>query len=440
MRKFLSKTKLATIFVFLTVFFAASTAFPQSIDFERGRHTEMLKTIKNDIKRYYYDPNFHEIDLDERFKTAEERIKKAKTIGEMSAIIAQVLVDFNDSHLFFIPPGKASRTEYGWEMQMIGDKPFIVQVKEGSDAAAKGLQPGDEVYALDGFEPTRDNLWKMNYFYKVLRPRTAVKMEIIKPDGKRVELEIKSKTTEGKKITHLENLMDWNSYARESEDNYIKSRKQFFFDGIENLLIWKMPQFAVAPNEVDEIMGKVRKHQALILDLRGNGGGRVDMLSRLIGNLFPEDVKIGEMKKRKESTVEIAKTKGKDFYKGKIVVLIDSNSGSASEVFARVMQLEKRAIVIGDRSAGAVMTSIQYPHEVGVDIVAPYAVSVTIADLIMKDGNSLEKTGVVPDEKIIPAAKDLADRRDPVLARAAELLGFKLSAEDAGKIFPPEKD
>jgi C-terminal processing protease CtpA/Prc len=93
---------------------------------------------------------------------------------------------------------------------------------------------------------------------------------------------------------------------------------------------------------------------------------------------------------------------------------------------------------MGDRSAGAVMESIQYPHEVGVDIVTFYGASITIADAIMADGRSLEKVGVTPDEQALPTAADLAAGRDPVLARAAALLGFELSPEKAGALFPVE--
>ena len=56
----------------------------------------------------------------------------------------------------------------------------------------------------------------------------------------------------------------------------------------------------------------------------------------------------------------------------------------------------------------------------------------------MADGKSLENTGVVPEERIIPVASDLATRRDPALARAAELVGINLSPQEAGKLFPFE--
>jgi C-terminal processing protease CtpA/Prc len=84
------------------------------------------------------------------------------------------------------------------------------------------------------------------------------------------------------------------------------------------------------------------------------------------------------------------------------------------------------------------MEARRYGHEAGVDTVVFYGVSITESDLIMSDGKSLEHTGVTPDELVLPTAADLAAGRDPVLASAAGRLGVKLSAEDAGKVFPYE--
>jgi carboxyl-terminal processing protease len=177
----------------------------------------------------------------------------------------------------------------------------------------------------------------------------------------------------------------------------------------------------------------------LILDLRGNGGGRVDAINMLVSWCFDRPVRISTEKTRKGEEPAVAKGR-QDAFPGKVVILVDSRSASASEVTARVIQLEKRGTVIGDRTAGAVMTSRFFPHTLGHELggvgsVAFYATSITVADVRMSDGTSLEKVGVIPDERVIPTAADLAAERDPVLARGVAFLGGTLSADEAGRFY-----
>ena len=193
------------------------------------------------------------------------------------------------------------------------------------------------------------------------------------------------------------------------------------------------------PAQVARFMKKARSYKNLVLDLRGNGGGLVVAIDMLVSWCFDREVKIGVEKTRKGEEPETAKGR-KDAYTGRIVVLIDSRSASASEVTARVMQLEKRGTVIGDRSAGAVMTSMLFRHTLGQDLygigsVAFFGTSITVADFKMSDGATLEKVGVTPDETVLPSGADLAAERDPALARAITLLGGTMTAEQAGKFY-----
>jgi len=427
---------LPKIIVIATFAAFAPIEYAQPMSFQRDRGREMLATIKNDLQKMYYDPSFHGVDVDAVFKEADELLKKADSAGQIYGIIARTLLQLNDSHTFFIAPSRVARVDYGWTMQAIGDQVYITAVRPHSDAEKKGMKPGDRVLAIDQMNPTRDNLWMIQYLY-FLRPQPVSRFVLAKPGGEQRELEVSANVTQGKKNTDLTDYnKTMNLLLEEEKDARVHSHHYL---QLEDVYIWKMPAFDMSLEKVDDVMGNVKKHKALILDLRGNGGGAEETLLRVIGNLFDHDVNVGVLHRRKEEKPLIAKTRGADSaFKGQLVVLIDSGSGSSSELLARVVQLEKRGTIVGDRSAGAVMRAKSLSHQVGVDTVIFYSASITDADLLMKDGKSLEKLGVSPDELVLTTAADLAAQRDPVLARATELVGLKITPEKAGTLFPVE--
>lgn len=406
--------------------------------YDRERGKAILNTLKDDIKKNYYDTSFHGINLDTRFKTAEEKIQQATSNGQIFGIIAQTLIDFNDSHTFFLPPSRVSKIEYGWQIQMIGDKCYVVAVKPDSDADKKGIKAGDEVLAINGFSPSRKDLWKIQYAYNILRPQASVRFNVKKPDGKETQIDVLTKITQGKAVRDLtdDEGSDLLDMIREQENNNQLNRHRFL--QVDDVVIWKMPQFDLSEEKVDKAMDIVKKSKSLIIDLRSNPGGLVDMLKYLSGYFFEKDTKIGVLKGRKDSKDLMAKSQGKKVYNGKVIVLVDSKSASCSEIFSRLMQLEKRATVIGDNTSGSVMISRSYRHQLGMDTVIFYGVSVTELDLIMGDNKSLEHTGVIPDELLLPSASDLSLEKDPAMVRALEILGKSISGEKAGQLFPVE--
>jgi C-terminal processing protease CtpA/Prc len=397
--------------------------------FDRGNSLSMLKQIKEDLTKHYYDPTFRGMDVEKKVADAAERIKTAANAGEASAILADVLLQLDDSHTKFYPPERLTRVNYGWAVMMIGDSPYVAWVKKGSDAERKGLARGDRVLAWNRFEPTRANLWQINYVYRHIRPQQLQRVIVRKPDGAEKTIDIESEVQQ-RPAGDLEELI------RELDDDW---RTAFDFEKpVGDTLVVALTSFG-DPKDVERFMKKARGYKNLVLDLRGNGGGLVVAIDMLVSWCFDHDVKIGVMKKRKGDEPEVAKGR-KDPYTGKIVVLVDSRSASASEVTARVMQIEKRGTVIGDRSAGAVMTSMQFGHTLGQELggvgsFAFYATSITVADLKMSDGGTLEKVGVTPDETVLPTGADLAAGRDPALARAITLLGGTMTAEQAGRFY-----
>jgi C-terminal processing protease CtpA/Prc len=424
--------------VAVLMFCASASAQPateKNIGTSRDNGIKMLKVVKEQIKKSYYDPNFHGIDLDARFSVAEQKIKQASTSGQVLGIIAQVVVDLNDSHTLLIPPLREAVAVYGWQMQIIGDACYILAVMPGSDAEKKGLRAGDRVISLDGVEPTRDTMWKMKYYYYGLRPKARVQVAFQNAEGQSREVEVLTKVVKRKLEVDYGWIVDTDPISAElgSKKGSVPLYHEFGID----LIVWRLASFDINTNEVDKMMKKITGHKSLVLDLRGNPGGRVDTLERFVGYFFDHEVKVGDFKMRKASKELKVKPRKSNSFTGNLIVLVDSQSSSAAEVFARVVQLEKRGQVVGDRSSGMVMESLRYEYELETNDDAPvlFGLMITDADIIMTDGKSLEWVGVAPDKVVLPTADDLRNRRDPALAYAVSLAGIELAPEKAGTLF-----
>jgi len=412
----------------------AAVRIQKEMSFEqREEAKQWVRKVADKVHEWYYDPNYHGVDFKAREKQAEDKVKEVSTLSEVYGVIAWMLEPLNDSHTYFFPPPRPYDVQNGWDISFIGEKCYITAVQPGSDADAQGIHPGDEVLSLEGYTVTRNSLWKLQYSFDVLAPRSGMHMTIRSPDGATRDLLVNAKVAKlpkgvdpfgpGERIRYLELARVWVPRAIEMGSP---------------LMIWKLPRFNMeAFAAMDKFVRLAQKHPALILDLRGNPGGSELAVGHLVAAMFAREVRVGQKVKRKHEEAWVVKPLAADKqFTGKLSVLIDADSGSAAEIFARVTQLEKRGKVFGDRSSGNVMEA-RHEYFVG----GPYkgfalGLSVTQADLLMADGQSLEHVGVIPDELVLPSPDDLAKGRDPVLARAASDLNVVMTPEQAGKLFP----
>ncbi len=421
----------------------AQFSWPQEITpKERDQAQAMLKDVADDVKKNYYDPKLHGVDWDTKVREAKEKIDKADSLNRALSDIAAVLDSLNDSHTSFLPPPRPYKHDYGFQMQMIGDHCYVIRVRPGSDAESKGLKTGDEILTVNGYTPTRDDFGRMVYIFWFLRPQPGLRLGLRGLDGSERQIDVMAKLRELPKVKNFYemNIFDIHREFADEERSEGVQYAERNAGGGNTLLIVKLPEFMPFGSEVDDIVSKIRYYKAVIFDLRDDPGGSLEMVQSLLGGVFDHKVTIGDQVGRSETKpMETGHHFGP--FKGKVAVLIDSKSASGSEIFARVTQLEKRGVVIGDRSAGAVMEAELYFHTTAGttgDSYLAYGSEVTVADVIMTDGKSLEHSGVVPDMVVLPTAADLANGRDPALAEAAELLGVHLSPEEAGKLLPYE--
>lgn len=408
-------------------------------EFDRARARMMLRGAREDLRRYYYDTTFAGLDLQQRFDSAARRLDRAQSNGEMFGVIAQVFMDLNDSHTWFVPPERASQVRFGWSLLAIGDSVYVAAVRPGSGVDSAGLRPGDRIASVNGYRLTRGNLWKMHYAYLVVRPVAELQVGVESPGGAGRLVTVPADIKHGKARVDLSNGADLRDLYLEWADAELDDREILRERSSGDVLVWDLDDFSIDARVLQGRMRSLRRHQALVLDLRGNPGGYVSTLQRAVGLFLEKEILIatGRTRAKRKVVVDTLRARPvREPFRGRLVVIVDSRSASASEMFARVMQLEGRATVIGDRTAGSVVTSRFFPRAAGGGRMVLYGFSISVRDVVMADGERLEGRGMVPDETVRPTAADLAAARDPVLARAIALAGGSIDPAEAGRLFP----
>jgi C-terminal processing protease CtpA/Prc len=408
----------------------------QYTKFDRDRAQGMLRDVAADVQKHYYDPKLHGLDWNTRVRQAKENIDRADSLNAAVSEIAALLDGLDDSHTFFIPPPRTVLHDYGFELQMIGDRCYVLRVRPGSDAEKKGLKPGDEVLAVNEHRLSRKMFWKIPYLYGILRPQAGLRLTLAGDAGQQRQLDVMARFRTSPIIKYTLHG-GVNQLVRDIDDVHHSLRPRYFEKG-DSLLVVQFPRFAFSASEADSIIANMRKHKGVVLDLRGNPGGFVDTLDRLLGGIFENDLKICDRVTRDSTKPVAVAGRHHDAFTGRLAVLVDSDSASAAELFARVVQVERRGFVVGDRTSGRVMEARHYAHEVFIDAGVFYGASITDADLVMTDGKSLEHVGVEPDIMILPTPHDLASGHDPVMEKAAGLVGAQVSPEEARTMFPFE--
>jgi carboxyl-terminal processing protease len=385
----------------------------------------MLKDAKETLEKNYYDPKLHGLDFDGLYEQYKQRVEGSTSNHQAFALIAGFVDSLHDTHTRFIPPPRVGDVEYGYRLQMIGDKCYVTEVRPGMDGVGK-LHAGDVVVDREGIFVNRGNFLDMLYHFGMLAPVTASNFEILDQQGNERQVTVQSKMwPKGDEFGVGTVLGAVGEEEQQEKDEFYEKDGVFF---------WKMHGFIDDDFGVEAAFTRASKSKAMIIDLRGNGGGSVETLQNVLGMMFDHPIVVADRVGRKKLKPITIRPAGSHAYKGNIFVLVDSESASASEILARVVQIENRGTVIGDRTAGAVMEAEFFTGMVGGAV--DYGFEVTEADLTMKDGASLEHVGVTPDHIVLPTAQDMAEGKDPVLAYAAQQAGAEMTPEQAAKLFP----
>lgn len=456
---------------------AGVAAFPQQIQSEIARpeasqadtvrRQQAFETVWKTVNQTFYDPKFGGVD----WKAVHERyaplVAGVTSDSELHSLLQLMVNELHQSHFFVIPPqaipkllssdelleaGDSSwvdsadreksesmtplerirtrltrrlSTGIGIDLRIIDGVAVITRVEPGSTAARAGLRPGFEITSINGAkvsdaiaEITRNPIW-----HEIIRPElpnfligryingdvnTPVKLSYLDALNREHEIGISRQKLDGEMAPAIGNIPPM----------YTEFEARRLVGGIGYIRF-----NAFAPILMKKVCGALRSmHDApgLIIDLRGNHGGLLGMIAGLSGLLETNPLWLGSMQTRQGSTPLFSFPQGSP-YTGQLVVLVDSTSQSAAEMFAAGLQEGARAQVVGETTAGNVIPSAIITLPTGA--LLQYG----IARYLTPRGTVLEARGVIPDAIVVATRRSILLGGDPQLTAGLKKLRAQIA-------------
>jgi carboxyl-terminal processing protease len=254
----------------------------------------------------------------------------------------------------------------GIESQILRDTLFIAQVIPGSPAAKSGLPNGARVVTLNGrpFAGTHLDPNKVSEAFADKKD-TGLDFGVIAYGEQKVK-------NYHIRHSHISMSSLDASYMSAPGTGYIKIGK---FGATTDA------DFRAALKRL-----KTNGMQKLLLDLRGNGGGYLNTATALADEFLPKNKLIVYTQGQHEPRTDYFATDSGVYENGKLAVLIDEHSASASEILAGALQDLDRAVIVGRRSFGKGLVQEQFSFDDGT------ALNLTVARYFTPSGRSIQKS------------------------------------------------
>lgn len=392
-------------------------SFKENDEIPEPLRRSTLDFIWEKIRDEYYDPTFGGIDWIAVKEKYTPQAAEAKTSGTFHALLGKMAAELGRSHLSVRAPHQLTRevkaapevrmTLEGVVLRVVEGRITAYSVQQGSPAWQAGLRAGDVVLKA-GDEPPAAAEDIRNRPARALavarralsgEPSTTAVLTVLDESGREKTMPVPL-TAPFKDRAHLGRAV--------LEFRRIRPRVGYiWFDG------WAFDLKA----KLEPALKELWDTDGLIIDLRQNGGGVNPGADYLASVLNAETgvfaVEISRNGDRKEWAYAGG---GAGAYPGRVAVLVDEASGSASEVFAGAMQENGRAVVLGRTSYGGVLNSTQVPLPTGGILQMPRF------DMTTAKGARIEGRGVVPDIPVEMSRADLYRGKDTVIERAIAIL------------------
>ncbi len=438
---------------------------------EQEKRLAAFNTVWKTIKDNYFDQTFSGLNWEAIRKEYEPLALKATTSLAFHSVLQDMINRLNRSHFVILPPevyrelekakaqvkqneigadGDANDGEdtggekeaggiffddadskfgIGIEIRVINSQVVITEVEKGSSAARGGLKPGYVIDKVNGvslksllqtfiFSGSYGRLAEKMFPLEVIEyfingeKESSVLISYLDEKDAPKEASIKRERLNGKLIKAVPNFprefFSFESRALSEDIGYIKFN-----------------MFAMAAVEgVCRALTEFKDKKTVIIDMRGNIGGSIGALIGITGMLIDKPTMLGTQIYRTSRESVAVLPQGRK-YNGKLIVLIDSLSYSAAEIFAGGLQESGRLTVVGEKSAGQALPSTTIQLATGALFMYPFA------NFQTPKGYSIEGKGVEPDVNIPRERKSLLEGKDAQLDAAVALSGIKIADKPA---------
>jgi carboxyl-terminal processing protease len=296
-----------------------------------------------------------------------------------------------------------------------GDKITIVEVLDGYSAQRQGLRVGDIIIEAGGVKLSPENVDNMSTLVKG-EPGTSVELKVVRNEDKDT---VKFNVMREEVV--VKNIAYYGFYPESSGNAYIKLTNFSRSAGDE------------VKRALKELKAK-REVESLILDLRGNPGGLLDVAVDIADKFLPKDLLIVTTKGRDESST-------KKYYsvqepmvgKSRLVVLINDGTASASEIVAGAIQDHDRGVILGTKSFGKGLVQTITPLNFNTSLKITTAKYYTPSGRCIQKIDYSKKNNVIADVDSIISGSFLTDNKRVVYSAGGispdTLVEFEIQGE-----------
>jgi carboxyl-terminal processing protease len=392
-------------------------------------HELWRKRVKNDALTLLLNgkawPEARDL-LRKRYERTAKRIEQV-TADDVFDTFMNAYSHVYDPHSSYLSPRDSeeyniamslSYEGIGASLQLVDDHVTVMSVLPGGSAAAStDIKVGDRITAVgqgDAGAMTDVVGWRLDDVVQLIRGpiNTVVRLQILASGAtpgtpeKLIRLP-RAKITLESQAAHKE-IHTLKRAGRDLKVGVIAVPS--FYQDFQGRMNGDA-QYRSTTRDVRRLIGELEaaKIDALVVDLRDNGGGHLSEATSLVG-LFVERGPIVQLRETSGRIEVLDDPEPGVAWKGPLVVLVNRASASASEIFAGAIQDYRRGLVVGQQTYGK--GSVQNLYPLDRYALGPKAgfgqLTVTIGKYYRVTGDSTQHRGVVPDITL-PSLLDTAD-------------------------------